>query len=199
LYRPYDVPASRRDTTVSIDDPDPGGCGIRVTMSDNDDALQNAAQECLLFGDNAMKELGKREGNFVTTSFKAKVSAAPYEEANRGHITGKCVAHAEQAFTKHTRKKGIPPKTELYKYNQLRGDLGKLARFPLGYEQVVHARPTADDPPPIGGHHRPPSPPPPHRHRHRGCRMPVGPKLNGAHPGSLAGRRVRGALVIGAW
>jgi hypothetical protein len=43
--------------------------GIRVTMSDNDDALQNAAQACFLFGDNAMKELDKPEGNLVTTSF----------------------------------------------------------------------------------------------------------------------------------
>ena len=47
------------DTTVSIDEPDPDCFGIRVTISDNDDALQNAAQTCLLFGDNAMKELGK--------------------------------------------------------------------------------------------------------------------------------------------
>jgi hypothetical protein len=121
------------DTTVSIDEPDPDCFGIRVTMSDNDDALQNAAQTCFLFGDNAMKELDKPEGNLVTTSFKAKVSAAPYEEANRGHITGNCVAHAERAFTKHMRKVGMQPGTELYK--ELRGDLGKLARFPLGYEQ----------------------------------------------------------------
>jgi hypothetical protein len=39
----------------------------------------------------------------------------------------------------------------------------------------------------------------PHGHGHRGCRMFVDPKLNGAHPGSLAASRVRGALVIGAW
>jgi hypothetical protein len=32
-----------------------------------------------------------------------------------------------------------------------------------------------------------------------GCRMCVDPKLHGAHPGSLAASRVRGALVIRAW
>jgi hypothetical protein len=42
--------------------------------------------------------------------------------------------------------------------------------------------------------------PRPTGHGHRGCRMCVDPKLNGAHPpGSLAASRVRGALVIRAW
>jgi hypothetical protein len=44
-----------------------------------------------------------------------------------------------------------------------------------------------------------PGPPATATATHRGCRMCVDPKSNGAHPGSLAASRVRGALIIRAW